>query len=220
MTLSLTHLVREPSAKSGRPAPLLVLLHGVGSNERDLMGLAPELDERFFVVSARAPITLQPGSYAWFHVQFTADGPVIIPDEAEDSRKKVLAFVDELVRDYPVDPRQVYLMGFSQGCIMSLAAALTEPKKFAGVVGMSGRLLPEVVPKMAPAEDLKGLPLLIVHGTYDNVLPIANGRGIRDQLQMLPVELEYKEYTMAHHVTPESLADIRDWLKRRLNGRA
>ncbi|MEJ7606278.1 MAG: hypothetical protein WKF37_08415 [Bryobacteraceae bacterium] len=71
---TLQHLFRPASKASGRPAPLLLLLHGVGSNEQDLMGLAEKLDPRFFVISARAPITLQRGSYAWYKIQFTAAG--------------------------------------------------------------------------------------------------------------------------------------------------
>lgn len=214
--LSLTHLVRQPAvASEGRP-PLLVLLHGVGSNEQDLFGLAPSLDKRFLIVSARAPITLDRGSYAWFHIQFTPNGIVIKPEEAEASRLLILKFVDELVETYGADPKRVYLMGFSQGCIMSLAASLTEPAMFAGVVGMSGRLLPEIEPKIAPADQLRGFPLMIIHGTLDQVLPVGYGRGIRDKLQTLPVDLTYREYPMAHSVSPESLADAAAWLKTRL----
>ena len=106
-----------------------MLLHGVGSNEQDLIGLAPALDSRFFVVSARAPITLGHGSYAWYPVQFTPTGHIMDPDEAERSRLLILKFVDELTQSYNIDRERVFLMGFSQGCIMSLAAALTVPKK-------------------------------------------------------------------------------------------
>jgi phospholipase/carboxylesterase len=214
--LSLTHLVRQPAVPSGGRPPLLILLHGVGSNEQDLMGLAPALDPRFLIVSARAPITLQPGSYAWFHIEFTPNGIMIQPDEAEASRVRLLKFVDELVETYGADPKRVYLMGFSQGTIMSLAASLTQPGKFAGVVGMSGRLLPEVEPMIAPDDQLKGLPLMIVHGTSDQVLPISYGRAVRDKLRKLPVELTYKEYSMPHSVSPESLNDVAAWLTSRL----
>jgi len=213
--LSLTHLVRQPAVPSQGLPPLLLLLHGLGSNEEDLMGLAPALDPRFLIVSARAPITMERGSYAWFNIQFTATGIVTSPKEVEASRVILLKFVDELVDAYHADPKRVYLMGFSQGCIMSLAAVLTQPKKFAGVVGMSGRM-PELEAKFAPAEDLKGMPLIVVHGTGDQVLPIANGRAIRDKFRTLPVNLTYHEYPMAHSVSPESLAEIAKWLKARL----
>jgi phospholipase/carboxylesterase len=87
---SLVHLTREPTQSSKGRAPLLLLLHGIGSHERDLMDLAPQLDGRFFVVSARAPLTLRPGSYAWFHVKFDPRGNVIVPEEAVESRLALL----------------------------------------------------------------------------------------------------------------------------------
>ncbi|MGH9633052.1 MAG: alpha/beta hydrolase, partial [Bryobacteraceae bacterium] len=189
----------------------------VGSNEQDLMGLAPELDRRFFVVSVRAPITLQAGAYAWFHVQFTPNGFLIEPSEAEESRQALLKFVDEAVEEYGLDPNRVYLMGFSQGCIISLSAALTMPKKFAGVVAMSGRILPDIVAKIAGRDETKGLPVLLLHGTEDTVIPISHGRNSREILEDKMVDLEYHEYRMGHYVSPESMFDIKEWLRSRLD---
>ncbi len=217
-TFSLFHLCRPPGLSASAP-PLLLLLHGVGSHEGDLMGLAPYLDPRFYIISARAPTVLAPGAYAWFHVEFTPTGPVIDPREAEASRVTLLRFVDELIESYRVDPRRVYLLGFSQGAIISLSLALTEPKKLAGVVAMSGRILPEVLPRMAPAEAMMGLPILVVHGTADPVLGIEYGRAARDRLAALPVSLTYREYPIGHQVTEESLADVGAWLRDRLDGR-
>ena len=217
MTFSLFHEVREPARNSGESAPLLLLLHGVGSNEHDLMGLAPALDPRFFVVSARAPITLGHGSYGWYHVQFTPTGPLIDAGEAEDSRQLIIKFVEELAGSYNIDRNRVFVMGFSQGCIMSIAAILTEPARFAGAVGMSGRLLPGILGKIAPAEELKGLPVMIVHGTQDQVLPIAFGHEIKEALEDLPLDLTYREYPMSHSISQQSLADIAEWLTQQLD---
>jgi phospholipase/carboxylesterase len=194
-----------------------LLLHGVGSNEQDLMGLAPMLDRRFFVISARAPITLQHGSYAWYHVQFTPTSQIINPEEAESSRVRILHFIDEVNDSYNVDPDRLFIMGFSQGCIMSVAAALTEPRRFAGVVGMSGRLLPGIIDKAAPAVELRALPIFIAHGTADQVLGIEYGRALSEALEKLPVNLAYREYPMGHHVSNQSMSDIERWLSERLN---
>jgi phospholipase/carboxylesterase len=194
----------------------LVLLHGVGSHERDLFELAPYFDERFFIVSARAPLTLGRDSYAWFHVEFTPTGPVINPTEAESSRQHLLHFLSELVEAYGVDPQRIYLCGFSQGAIMSFSVALTQPRRVAGIVAMSGRILPEVLPLLAPPEELANLPVMVVHGLYDNVLPIQHGRASQQRLSELPVNLTYREYLMGHQVAAESLADIRQWLADQL----
>lgn len=218
-TLSLTHLVREPRERSeGRP-PLLLLLHGVGSNEEDLFALAPYLDGRFLVVSARAPVVLGPGSYGWFRIDFTPQGMVADMAQALRSLAMLPGFIDELVATYGTDEGRTFLAGFSQGAMMSLALALTRPDKVAGVAAMSGRL-PAQVPGAGPdREALKGLPIIITHGIYDPVLPVENARAARKYLEGLPVELTYREYPMAHEVSLESLRDVSAWLTAALERR-
>jgi phospholipase/carboxylesterase len=219
--LSLHHVIREPLRRSAGLPPALVLLHGVGSNEKDLLGLASALDDRFFVASVRAPIVMGPTSFGWYHVEFTPGGGYIINEaEAVASRGLVLQFVRELKESYSIDPNRVYVMGFSQGCILSLGAALKEPRSFAGVVGMSGRLLDSLLEDTAPASDLKGLPIMVVHGTQDTVIPVEHGRAIRELLSRLPVELTYREYRTAHNVTAESMSDIAGWLSEKLDSAA
>ena len=215
-TPSLVHLVRQPIVEADTP-PLLLLLHGVGSNENDLFGLAPYLDERFLIISVRAPNTLGPGSYAWFDVDFTPRGPVIDPAQAEASREALIDFIGEAITAYGVNPNQVYMMGFSQGAIMSASVALTRPDLVAGAALMSGRILPEIQSLMAAPEKLEGLPILVVHGVADTVLPINHGRASRQLLASLPVELTYHEYPIGHEVSQESLADVSSWLSAQLD---
>jgi phospholipase/carboxylesterase len=215
-TLPLVHQVRQPIIEAGAP-PLLLLLHGIGSNEHDLYGLAPFLDERFLIISVRAPNTLGPGSYAWFQADFTPQGPVINPQQAEASRNTLIAFLQEAITAYGADPKQVYLMGFSQGAIMSASVALTRPELVTGAVLMSGRILPEIRPLIATGEELSGFPFLVVHGTADMVLPITFGRASRELLSSLPVDLTYHEYPMGHEVSQESLSDVTTWLTEQLD---
>jgi phospholipase/carboxylesterase len=215
--LSLVHLIREPMGDAEGPPPLLLLLHGVGSHEGDLLGLAPQLDERFFIVSARAPITLARGSYAWYHVTFGPTGPVIDPQEAEDAQAAVLSFIDEALEAYNLSKRKVYLLGFSQGAILSLSLALTHPEKLAGVVAASGRTLPQSVPRGAPPAGMEGLPVFIAHGTRDNVLPVSYARESRDIFARLPAALTYREYAIGHGMSQECLEDISGWLSALLN---
>ena len=210
--LSLTHLFQQPRQPSDGPPPLLLLLHGYGSNERDLVGLAPYLDPRFQIVSARAPHTLEHGSYAWFELGWTATDITINFQQAEQSRVLLLGFIAEALAAYGGDPARVYLLGFSQGAILSASVTLTAPERIAGAVLMSGRVLDEIRPLIAPAERLVGKPFLVVHGTADTVLPIQNGRASRAILATLPVALTYHEYPMAHEINAQSLADVTAWL--------
>jgi phospholipase/carboxylesterase len=215
--LSLEYLVRPPAPAIEQP-PLLILLHGVGSNENDLFGLAPYLDERFLIVSARAPHRLFADGYGWYHVDFRPTGPVFDPAEAEASRQLLLRFIGEAASAFHADPKRIYLMGFSQGTIMSLCVMLTEPETISGVVAMSGRLITQEsnMTEAAP-ERLKDFPVLVVHGTRDQTLPIPNGRAIRDHLAGLPANMIYREYPMGHEVSAQSLADVQTWLRARLD---
>ena len=82
---------------------------------------------------------------------------------------------------------------------------------------MSGRILPEIQPNMATENELKDFPIMVVHGTRDQVIPIQNGRASNELLSGLPVNLLYKEYDMGHEISSESLADILVWLGERLD---
>lgn len=216
----MTHLVREPSRMVQTAPPLLLLLHGIGSNEEDLFGLAPYLDERFLVVSARAPVALDYGGFGWFRIDFTPGGMIADVEQAKRSLAMLPGFIDGLVETYGADGRRVYPMGFSQGAMMSLALTLTSPERVAGVVAMSGRLPKQDLGLEPDEEAVAGKPILVTHGIYDPVLPVENGRSVRDYLSELPVELTYREYPMAHEVSMESLRDVTQWLTEALDSRA
>lgn len=218
--LSLVHLVREPVTRTQDNPPLLLLLHGIGSHEGDLMSLAPYLDGRFFVVAARAPISLGYGSHAWFRIDYASPNRALIdPSEPDRSREMLIQFVDELVDTYELDAGRVHLLGFSQGAIMTLGTLLRRPDLMAGAVLMSGRAHPSMLERMGPPEAMRGLPVLVTHGTEDEVLPIVNGRQTRDLLEKMPVRLTYREYSAGHEITPEMLADVAAWLSERLDGK-
>src|SRR5262245_53278878 len=135
-TSSLAYRLAQPRAAVVGKPPLLLLLHGYGSNEDDLFSLAPYLDERFLIISARAPVALTSfsfASYAWFSLGFTPQGVIIDEREAESSRLTLHGFINEVVELHQIDPGAVYLLGFSQGAMMSLSVALTFPGTAAAV---------------------------------------------------------------------------------------
>jgi phospholipase/carboxylesterase len=217
-SLSLAHRVRRATRAEGadvRP-PLLVLLHGVGSNELAMAALSAWFDPRFIVISARAPIELEPFAFAWLHVTFTPDGPIIEGDEAIAACRDAAAFVDEAVVAYGADPARVYLAGFSQGGILGLGTLLTAPEKVAGAVCMSGRLPPELLPHVASPDRLRGRSVMLVHGVDDQTLGIAYARSARAILETLPLDLDYREFDMGHTTTDESMAAVAGWLTARL----
>lgn len=201
----------------GQLPPLLLLLHGIGSNEQSMAVLARSFDPRLVVVAVRSPLQLGQNSFAWFHVTFTPAGPVINEPEARAAWTQLPQLIDEAADAFGADPDRVYLGGFSQGGIVSLATLLTAPEKVAGTIVMSGRLLPEVLPHVVAPERLTRKPLLLLHGTEDRTLPLSYAHHARAHLSQLPVALSYAELPIGHSVTPESLAVASTWLTAQLD---
>lgn len=208
----LHYLHRDPKIKSDKP-PLMILLHGVGSNEEDLFSFADQLPARFLVVSARGPYTLGQDSYGWYHIDYSTGKSVYNKEEAEKSRNTILEFIDQLSAKHNFDKSQVYLCGFSQGAIMSYSVGLTHPEKIKGIALMSGRLLEEVKPMIAPKDKLKNLDIFISHGTKDPVLTIAYARDAHTYLQQLGLQPVYNEYSEPHTISRAMFDDLLKWLK-------
>jgi phospholipase/carboxylesterase len=208
----LDYLIKEPAVKTNNP-PLLILLHGVGSSEKDLFSLASQLPGKFLIISARAPNTMAEGRYAWFQVDFSSGKPVINKQQAEQSRQILIDFINQLKNKYAFDSRQVYLMGFSQGGIMAYSVGLTCPDLIKGIAVMSSRLLPEVKPIIAAKANLQQLKIFISHGNNDNTLPVQYARDAHSFLNALDVFPQYKEYAEGHTISKEMLHDVTDWLQ-------
>ena len=215
MKLSLQYLIQEPTIKLEKN-PLLLLLHGYGSNEADLFSFAPELPNDCFVVSVRAPYDLQYGSYAWYAINFDA-GQNKFSDhqQAMISRDLVVRFIDELLQNYPIDPQAISLIGFSQGTILSYAIALSNPEKISKVVALSGYLNLEIIAENYKNNDFSNLKIFTAHGTMDQVIPIDWARKTPSILDDLKIENVYKEYPIAHGVGPQTFFDFKEWLGRR-----
>ncbi len=195
-------------------APLVLMLHGLNSNERDLMGLAPLLDARLALASARAPNQLGPDAFAWFAVRFDPRGSVIDVAQERASRQRLELFIGELRARYK--PAALYVLGFSQGGIMALSLALTRPGLTDGAVVLSARLLPEVLAELPPRPWPVRVPVFLGHGLQDTVIPVQQARRARDALAELPVELAYREYVLGHGIAAETVEHINQWLDGRL----
>ena len=201
----------EPPAQG---APLLVLLHGYGSDEKDLMGLATVIDSRFHVVSVRAPIPLPEGGFAWFPLAMTDRGLAVSFEEAEAAREQVCELLVALQQRYDASGRTL-LLGFSQGAGMALYSGLRIPETIGGIAFLSGLFLAEMVPDRGAGDSLNGIPVFMSHGQFDPLIPIARGRESRDMLAGLRMGIVYNEYAMGHEINAECLRDLKGWLRNR-----
>jgi len=212
--LSVNYLIREPKEIKALN-PLIVLLHGYGSNEADLFSFEGELDPNAFVVSAQAPFAL-PGGYghAWYAINFDAGMNKFTDDEqAKQSRDLIASFVNELLLTYPIDVNNITLIGFSQGAILSYAIALTYPEKIKNVVALSGYFHPTImVEGFEKNEKFKKVNFFSSHGTVDQVIPIEWARKTPEIFKTLGMQIAYKEYPVGHGIAPQNFHDFNKWL--------
>lgn len=207
----LVRLVSE--ARSAAECPLMVvLLHGLGSNEGDLFTLAPELDPRLTVVALRAPFEYGFGGFAWFDVQWDSNGLTVNSDQAQASVERLCQELPVLQSDLGVKPENTVLGGFSQGAMMTLGVLLERPELIGGAMLLSGSMIPRLVNGERPVER----PVFQSHGTMDPVLPVQLGRQVRDLLLSRSAPLTYREYAMAHEVNMPCLRDAERWLHQQV----
>jgi phospholipase/carboxylesterase len=211
--LTLGYVVNVPS---GKPAdaelPLVLVMHGRGADANDLADIAPYLDGgyRFVFPNAPRPFEIQPGmtyGFSWF------DGWPPVGNSFAESRELVLRFLDEALERYATPKGKVIISGFSQGGLMALDVGYRTQQPIAGIVCMSGAINENDLPDL---DAHRNLPVLIVHGTADDMIPVRAARRTRAVLEEHGIEPEYHEYEMAHQVTDESLADIRAFMAARL----
>ena len=212
--MNLHYLVQEPKVKHDKN-PLLLLLHGYGSNEEDLFSFAPELPDDSYVISVRAPYDLQTYGHAWYAIHFDADENKFSDNEqAKQSVELIASFIDEIVKQYPIDTENVTLIGFSQGAILSYATALTYPKKISKVVALSGYFNQEILPEVIDTKAISHLKFFVSHGSVDQVIPVDWARKAKPALENLGLEVEYQEYPIGHGVSPKNFFDFKNWLQR------
>jgi phospholipase/carboxylesterase len=200
-------------AKAGGTHHCLVL-HGLGDSHRGWMDVAPmlALPELGFAF-ADAPRPYGPG-FSWFDIR-----PDWSVDDAQvrESRGLLGGLIQHLLKELAIPEERLFLMGFSQGCLMALDTALRWPRPFAGVVGISGFLTMLGEYPAALGAAAKQQRILMTHGTYDGMIPIRFVRKQKDALLALGLALEWKEYEKEHTLDPtEELEDIRAFFRARM----
>lgn len=207
----LEYLTRPASADSKKP-PLLIMIHGLGSNKEDLFSLAQVIPNNFTVVSVEAP-TAYGNGFAWYGMNFSGPEPVGDEAEAELSRQRLIQFIDFMVQKQGADPEKVFLMGFSQGAIMSFAIGLSEPDKIAGFAAFSGRVMQSTREKKLEKSRYQDLKVYLAHGKADRVLKYDYATEAKALLDELEIKTTFKSYPDGHTISRANLNDFLVWLK-------
>jgi phospholipase/carboxylesterase len=214
--LSLHHLIRKPKIQTEK-APLLIMLHGYGSDENDLFSFAEELPEELFVISVKAPYAMQPYGNAWYAIHWDdQEGKFSDDEQAKDSRAKIVAFINEAIEAYDLDAENVTLLGFSQGSILSYAVALSYPEKIKNIIALSGYINPGILKSGFQQKDFSHLAFYCSHGSADQVIPVEWARKTKPFLDELKIENTYSEFPVGHGVAPQNFSELKAWLKDRI----
>lgn len=214
--LSLYHIIRESKTKTEN-APVIIMLHGYGSNEADLFSFSEELPEEVFIISARAPYPLPPYGNAWYAIHWDGNSDKFSDDEqAVSSREMISAFIDEVIATYPVNPENVSIIGFSQGTILGYSVALSYPEKVKNLIGLSGYINEGILKENYQKNDFSGLSVYQSHGTADQVIPVQWARKSKAIIEPLKIDYQYSEFPVGHGVSPQNLQEVKQWLAGRI----
>lgn len=212
--LPLVHVSRPGTDAANAPA--VVLIHGRGTNERDLLSIGARLPGELHVLSVRAPQPMgNPDSYTWYDLDLSAGGLHASQPDADGFRRSLdllHEFVDAAVDRYDLDPERVGLLGFSQGAITSLSALLERPDAYRWVVALNGYLAESHHDAVDSAD---GKPVFVGCGSTDQVIPPQRAERAAELLEGGGAEVRFEQYAVGHGTTPTGISDVVEWVEQR-----
>lgn len=207
----LIHCIQLPQeADFSNSVPVVVMVHGWGGNESVTWIFKQSLPDDVAIITPRAPLMVDEGSYVWF--RRSQDRP--LQPEPETHRtalallEKFLASLEEL---YPIDPKRLLLLGFSQGGAICNNLVMTHPHLAMGMASLSS-FVPPLPLALSPVDSLSGLPVFIAHGIRDDIVALTEGQRTRDLYERLGADVTYGEYEVAHKITTEGLRNLKMWV--------
>jgi phospholipase/carboxylesterase len=216
---------------AAEPVASIVVLHGLGADGHDFVPIAQQLDldavgpVRFVFPSAPVrPVSIN-GGYemrAWYDIYPPSSDPAVPRREDGPGLRASQALVQHLLEREAargVPPERTVLMGFSQGCAMTLLAGLRAPQRLAGLVALSGYLPLSAQTGAEISDASRGLPVFMAHGRFDDVVVPARGEAARDALLALGYPVDWRSYPMAHEVCLDEVGDLNAWLLQVLGAR-
>jgi len=206
------------SNNSDELSPLVIMLHGYGSNEDDLFSFANHIPGNYKIISLRAPYSLPYGGYSWYDISsddLEAKKIKIGVEQAKSSISKIKDFVkNQLPKKYSFDIEKICLIGFSQGSALSYALSLNNPDLFKNVIALSGMISMQLIDENH--KDYSNLNYFCSHGIQDQVISVNYSRESIEWLKSKNITHVYKEYDMTHSVSQENFFDFLEWMKLNL----
>ncbi|MBT2655745.1 esterase [Bacillus sp. ISL-18] len=212
MTAPMIYELRKPAQmESDKTYPALFLMHGIGSNEQNMLPLVEGLENHFFIFSIRGHLPQPPG-YAFFTIEGYGKPHRKVFDEGV---KKLTSFIDYACGQYPIDEHQLFLFGFSQGAILSMTLGLTLGNRIKSIVALSG-YIPAFVKEEYNIKPVNDLSIFISHGEMDQVLPFEWGVANDEYFRKLGATVTFRTYPVGHTVSVENHQDFIKWISEQL----
>jgi len=204
--------IRKQLGSTSQDGSVLFLLHGYGSNERDLLGLTAMFPNSGDVVALRAPIELRAGAYCWFPIQGHTNGST--PDTMlyHLAGNQLQEWIDWIVVKENLVGKKIFIAGFSQGAMMCYEMARRKANSFAGIIGFSGSA--KALNHLSETSNC-GADMLMTHGTANEVLTYASGQEAKTKLEKCGAQVEFFTFGGGHQITDEAAEKARVWLKSR-----
>jgi len=211
MKNQLTYELRTPEhIEPGKKYPVIFLLHGMGSNEQNMIPLVSGLEKELFVFSIRGPLQQPPG-YAFFTIQGFGNPHRDVFDSAVT---KLENFIEYAVENYPIDASEVFFMGFSQGAILSMTLGLKLGNRIKGIIALSG-YIPTFVKEEYDIQSLDGVSAFISHGEHDQVLPFEWGVDAEAFYKQNGAASTFSKYPEGHTVSNDNFNDFTTWFNNK-----
>ena len=209
--------IHKKSNLENSPSPLLLMVHGYGSNEQDLFSFSRAIPEKFTIVSIRGDIEIQYNGFAWYNITIDFNGKKSYDiKKAIESRDNIIKVIEICKKIYNIDPDNVNLMGFSQGSMLVNAVALTYPEQIRNVISLSGAFDKNII-NISNTSSLKGLSFYISHGLNDEILPFDLSKQSIKILSENNIDHVFEEYPIGHGVSPENFKSMLSWLIKKTN---
>jgi len=207
----------RPSSLGIENSKVIYLIHGYGADKNDLFSFANYLPKELTVIAMQATFSMPFGDGgAWYSLELGPNGEHISDvEQAKYSVKEIESFIDATVEYYGFDKENIFVLGFSQGAILTYSMILNNPHKFKYALPLSGFIMDEIMPDNFD-KDYSHLDFYSAHGTMDGVIPIEKGRTVSTLLKKLGIKHIYHEFPAAHSIAQKEFEEIVYWLSERV----
>lgn len=213
----LTHVSRKPQTKGSGKPPAVILIHGRGADEKDLLPIAKRLPDEVYIFSVRGPIEMEDG-YAWYHLNVKQGGLHNSQPQTKSfksSVKRLAKFISYISKKYTVDPNRIGLLGFSQGGTLGIATAIEQPDRVAFLAALNA-YLPDAYRSAEKLVDARPVPMFLSAGRMDLVTPQERVERARDRMRDVGIDIDYELYNSGHGADEEQIKDVVKWIQKQL----